>query len=502
MPCSFATSAVTCVDSYGSSSSSLGLRKCCSFRIGCSLRNVSKIARLVREIEIAVRGEQALEHELVRGAAAKADVRALVMDDLLGRPVEFRGEAGVAERGERIGGDGDFIVLANGNERGHGLIFAMARRGRRCAAAAKPIIIPSRARAPEPRRRREASRSAAVARDSSGRWPTTRNRRPTPARPILRAAAARESATRRGARAAGSLRQRRGARLLGELFAGGVDRDRHVQIGRRRIAEPALQEDLARRRGEQIGAAHDVRDLLQRVVDDDRELVRVEPVGAPDDEIADVAREVLRLQALQAIAELDARVADAHAHGALRALAPIRRDAVAAGAGVDALAAGADGGRFELAPRARALVDVAARAQPIERRRRRARCAPIAARRRRPRRIRSARAWRGSPLPRRAASAARRRPRCAPATGRRRRARRNSSRAPRRASRSAAARWARARSGRDSAAAANRRRRSPRRDGGRQGARSSARVAGAYSQFRFIVASTAFGYSGRPRLPL
>ena len=62
-----------------------------------------------------------------------------------------------------------------------------------------------------------------------------------------------------------------------------------------------------------------MRDALQRVVDDDGELIGEEAVGAPDDEIADVAREVLRLRALQAIAELDARVADAHAPGALRA---------------------------------------------------------------------------------------------------------------------------------------------------------------------------------------
>ena len=62
--CALAISAVICVDSYGSSSSSFGFRKCCSLRIGCSLRNVSKIARLVREVEVAVLGEQALEHEL------------------------------------------------------------------------------------------------------------------------------------------------------------------------------------------------------------------------------------------------------------------------------------------------------------------------------------------------------------------------------------------------------------------------------------------------------
>ena len=70
--------------------------------------------------------EQALEDELMRGAAAKPDVGALVLDDLVGRPVELGGQAGVAERGQRIGGDGDFVVLANGNERGHGVGIRVA----------------------------------------------------------------------------------------------------------------------------------------------------------------------------------------------------------------------------------------------------------------------------------------------------------------------------------------------------------------------------------------
>ena len=155
MPCSLATSAVTCVDSYGSSSSSFGLRKCCSLRIGCSLRNVSKIAALFGEIEIAVLREQALEDELVRGAAAQPDVGALVMDDLVGAPVELRGQPRVAERGQRIGGDGDFVVLANGNERGHGLPDAVARRGATLARRGKPEIIPCRRERFEARRRRK-----------------------------------------------------------------------------------------------------------------------------------------------------------------------------------------------------------------------------------------------------------------------------------------------------------------------------------------------------------
>ena len=65
--------------------------------------------------------------------------------------------------------------------------------------------------------------------------------------------------------------------------------------------------DLARRRREQVGPAHHVRDALERIVDDDRELVGVEPVRAPHHEVADLAREILRLRSLQAVVECDAR---------------------------------------------------------------------------------------------------------------------------------------------------------------------------------------------------
>ncbi len=148
-----------------------------------------------------------------------------------------------------------------------------------------------------------ASRSAAAGRDSTRESPRTRIRRRTPALAIPRAAAARGSATRREAPAT----RRRGsgaARVCFESFSPvRVDRDRHVQIRGLRIAEQPLEQDLSRRRGEEIGAADHVRHALQRVVDDDRKLIRVEPIGAPDDEIADIAREVLRLRALQAVAE-------------------------------------------------------------------------------------------------------------------------------------------------------------------------------------------------------
>ena len=50
-----------------------------------------------------------------------------------------------------------------------------------------------------------------------------------------------------------------------------------------------------------------------RVVDDDRELIREQAVGAPDDEVADVAREILALRALQPVVARPDFGVDAHA---------------------------------------------------------------------------------------------------------------------------------------------------------------------------------------------
>src|SRR5262249_23745998 len=75
---------------------------------------------LAAEVEFLVLREQALEHELMRSAAAQTDVGVPVFDDLVVDAVELRGQPRIAERGERIGGDGDFVVLADDDESGHG----------------------------------------------------------------------------------------------------------------------------------------------------------------------------------------------------------------------------------------------------------------------------------------------------------------------------------------------------------------------------------------------
>ena len=122
-----------------------------------------------------------------------------------------------------------------------------------------------------------------------------------------------------------------------------------MQIRWRWQPELALQPDLARRRCKQISAAHYMRDLLGSVVDDDRELIGEDSVGALDDEIADVAIQALLLPTLQAVVKTNRLAAN---HESPRAALAARRDTVAAGAGIPALAAGAERCGFELPARA------------------------------------------------------------------------------------------------------------------------------------------------------
>ena len=73
----------------------------------------------VAEIEIVVLREKAFEHELVRSRAAQADIRVLIADDLVVRAIVHGGEARVAERRERIGGDRGGVALADDDNGGH-----------------------------------------------------------------------------------------------------------------------------------------------------------------------------------------------------------------------------------------------------------------------------------------------------------------------------------------------------------------------------------------------
>ena len=86
---------------------------------------------------------------------------------------------------------------------------------------------------------------------------------------------------------------RRGASLFGELFACRIDGNRQMRVSRRRKPETLLQPALAHRRVEQVDPAHDMRDALQRIIDDHCKLVGVLAIGAQQDKIAHIPRQIL-----------------------------------------------------------------------------------------------------------------------------------------------------------------------------------------------------------------
>ncbi len=87
----------------------------------------------------------------------------------------------------------------------------------------------------------------------------------------------------------GAVGERDGAVALGEPRAVLAEHQRDVRVAGRREAEALAEPELARRRVEQVGAAHDLADPLRRVVDDDGEVVRVGAVVAAHDEVVDDA---------------------------------------------------------------------------------------------------------------------------------------------------------------------------------------------------------------------
>ena len=120
--------------------------------------------------------------------------------------------------------------------------------------------------------------------------------------------------------------------------------------------------DLARRRVEQVGAAHHVGHAGFGVVDHHCELVGEEAVGTLDDVIAGVGGERDFLRALHRVVEAD-RAFGAHPP---RAALATGRQAVATGAGVAARAIARERLVGELAPGARARIGMAGGLQRVE----------------------------------------------------------------------------------------------------------------------------------------
>ena len=87
-----------------------------------------------------------------------------------------------------------------------------------------------------------------------------------------------------GGRAIG---ERHGAVALGQPRAVGAEHERHVRVARRGQAEPRGDVQLARRRLDEVGAAHDLAHALRCVVDDHGEIVCGGAVVAAHDEVVD-----------------------------------------------------------------------------------------------------------------------------------------------------------------------------------------------------------------------
>ena len=237
-----------------------------------------------------------------------------------------------------------------------------------------------------------------------------------------------------------------------------------MQVARRRQAEPALQQDLPRRAVGEVFAANDVGDALLGIVDDDRELVREDAVGAlagrsrrpraPRPGAASPRRRSCqaitaavvrhRRRGTHAQADRACRLAaEAGAAGARDRRARRHRRAVA-----DRRARRCRRREREVASAAGAGKGAVGREQALQRGLVACRPRRLMDDRRVRRRGRGARAARRSPRPRRRRCAACRGLRCGPASARRARAHRATRRGRRPASRHGAGRWATARSGR------------------------------------------------------
>ena len=95
-----------------------------------------------------------------------------------------------------------------------------------------------------------------------------------------------------------------GQRLFAQFFARLIHCDRQVQVLRNTQAKQTLQVYLARRGIQQVRAAHDMRDVLERIVDYNGQLIGEQTIRALHHEIADFAFKVLGYVALQGIRKL------------------------------------------------------------------------------------------------------------------------------------------------------------------------------------------------------
>lgn len=101
----------------------------------------------------------------------------------------------------------------------------------------------------------------------------------------------------------------------------------------RLIAEGALQQNLTRRTGQQVGAAHDFSDALTLVIDDDSEVIGKWAVPPLNDKVTRFRSAILPDHALENVCEFDSRLARRNAEPK-RVRSAAGQSAVPAGAGV------------------------------------------------------------------------------------------------------------------------------------------------------------------------
>jgi len=126
--------------------------------------------------------------------------------------------------------------------------------------------------------------------------------------------------------------ERRRPGLLGQLLPGRVDGNRQMGIAWRGVPEAALQQYLARRRGQQISAAHDLGNALIIVVDRNSQLISETAIRTQQNEVADIAGQSLVSEALQTIGKRNFLIIHPQTPGPCRTAL---RQAIPAGTGID-----------------------------------------------------------------------------------------------------------------------------------------------------------------------
>lgn len=87
-----------------------------------------------------------------------------------------------------------------------------------------------------------------------------------------------------------------------------IDSKRNMGILRRAQPEQTLEQNLARGRGEQVSATHDMGDALPGIVEHHRELIGMDAIGTAQNEIANLVSQSLGTGSLNTVIKGDMAV--------------------------------------------------------------------------------------------------------------------------------------------------------------------------------------------------